>query len=212
MGELLGGTSRVEAVIGPGCNSACEVTSFLSGGQNVPQISYSCSSASLSDKTKYKLVRDARPLMLHVREHLIARSRFFLLAQHASELSCAAVFEDSGISIKQGPCIYSNHEALHVDKGDCIHQLWGVRGIRAPADKTITGTATFHLQYNQILVTIRQHFDNKARENSLAVQTIIGRSDERSQPSTIRRRQLQFCSIKRGQKIELQDCDCRGKW
>ena len=74
MGELSGGTKRVDAVIGPGCDSACEVTSFLSGGHNVPQISYSCTAASLSDKTKYKLVRDARFWMLHVRQHLIARS------------------------------------------------------------------------------------------------------------------------------------------
>ena len=40
MGELLGGASRIDAVIGPGCSSACEVTSYLSGGQNLPQISW----------------------------------------------------------------------------------------------------------------------------------------------------------------------------
>ena len=40
MGELLGGASRVDAVIGPGCSSACEVIGYLSGGQGLPQISF----------------------------------------------------------------------------------------------------------------------------------------------------------------------------
>ena len=40
MGELLQGERRIDAVIGPGCNSACEVTSALSGGKTVSQISY----------------------------------------------------------------------------------------------------------------------------------------------------------------------------
>ena len=56
MGKLLRGVSTVDAVIGPGCSSACEVTSYLSGGQNLPQISYACTAASLSDKEKYRLV------------------------------------------------------------------------------------------------------------------------------------------------------------
>ena len=57
MGELLGGAGRVDAVIGPGCTSACEVTSYLSSGKNVPQISYSCTASSLSNKEKHRLVR-----------------------------------------------------------------------------------------------------------------------------------------------------------
>ena len=57
MGELLRGASRVDAVIGPGCSSACEVTSYLAGGQGTPQISYSCGAVSLSNKEKYGLVR-----------------------------------------------------------------------------------------------------------------------------------------------------------
>ena len=55
MGELLRGASRVNAVIG--CSSACEVTSYLSGGQQIPQISFACTAASLSNKKKYSLVR-----------------------------------------------------------------------------------------------------------------------------------------------------------
>ena len=57
MGELLGGASTVDAVIGPGCSSACEVTSYLSGGQGIPQISWGCTASSLSNKEKYRLVR-----------------------------------------------------------------------------------------------------------------------------------------------------------
>ena len=57
MGKLLGGASRVDAVIGPGCSSACEVTSHLSGGRNLAQIAFGCTSPTLSDKSKFQLVR-----------------------------------------------------------------------------------------------------------------------------------------------------------
>ena len=40
LGKLLGGKSRINAVIGPGCSTACEVTSHLSAGQDIPQISW----------------------------------------------------------------------------------------------------------------------------------------------------------------------------
>ena len=55
MGELLGNGTRIDAVIGPGCSRACEVTSFLAGGQQVAQISYSCTGSSLSDKQLHPL-------------------------------------------------------------------------------------------------------------------------------------------------------------
>ena len=57
MGELLEGASTVDAVIGPGCSSACEVTSYLSGGQGIPQISWGCTASSLSNKENHRLVR-----------------------------------------------------------------------------------------------------------------------------------------------------------
>ena len=57
MGELLRGNSRIDAVIGPGCSSACKVTSHLSAGQGIPQISHSCTSPDLSNKDEYELVR-----------------------------------------------------------------------------------------------------------------------------------------------------------
>ena len=56
MGELLGGESRISAVIGPACSSACEVTSQLTAGQDIPQISYGCTSPTLSDKDEFELV------------------------------------------------------------------------------------------------------------------------------------------------------------
>ena len=40
MGKLLADEGRVDAVIGPGCGPACEVTSYLAGGRSLPQISY----------------------------------------------------------------------------------------------------------------------------------------------------------------------------
>ena len=64
MGELLNEEKSscsselsIAAVIGPGCSSACEVTSFLAGGQGVPQISWGCTASSLSDKKNHRLVR-----------------------------------------------------------------------------------------------------------------------------------------------------------
>ena len=57
MGELLGGAGTIDAVIGPGCSSACEVTSHLSEGQKIPQISWGCTAVSFSNKEKYRMVR-----------------------------------------------------------------------------------------------------------------------------------------------------------
>ena len=57
MGELLGEGVRISAVIGPACSAACEVTSYLSSGQSLPQISWGCVSPTLSNKNEYGLVR-----------------------------------------------------------------------------------------------------------------------------------------------------------
>ena len=50
---------HVDAVIGPWCSAACESTAYLTAGRDIPQISYSCNSAELSDKTKFPTVRSA---------------------------------------------------------------------------------------------------------------------------------------------------------
>ena len=47
----------VDAVIGPDCSVACESTAILTAGLDIPQISYSCSSVTLSDKKTYPTVR-----------------------------------------------------------------------------------------------------------------------------------------------------------
>ena len=46
----------VDAVIGPDCEVSCENSASFTAVQNIPQISYSCSSDLLSDKTKYPTV------------------------------------------------------------------------------------------------------------------------------------------------------------
>jgi len=56
----------VDAVIGPGCSAACESTAILTSARDVPQISYSCSSAALSDKTTYPTVRLVLKLCVRV--------------------------------------------------------------------------------------------------------------------------------------------------
>ena len=68
MGTLLDGSdgpsSGFNAVIGPGCSEACEVTSYLAGGLStggIPQISYGCSAPSLSNKTKHQLFSRTAP-------------------------------------------------------------------------------------------------------------------------------------------------------
>ena len=55
MGELLDQERKVDALIGPGCSSACEVTSYLSGGHDIVQISWGCTSPTLSDHDAYPL-------------------------------------------------------------------------------------------------------------------------------------------------------------
>ena len=52
----------VQALIGPGCSTVCETTGFLTKGRNALQISYACSSPSLSNKDAYPtFVRTTSP-------------------------------------------------------------------------------------------------------------------------------------------------------
>ena len=57
MGKLLGGARRVDAVIGPGCATACSATSYLCQGQNLPQVSFGCEATEFSAKDDHPLVR-----------------------------------------------------------------------------------------------------------------------------------------------------------
>ena len=56
MGKPLGGLHKVDAVIGPACSAACQVTSCLSSGQLIPQISWGCTSSSWSNKEEFGMV------------------------------------------------------------------------------------------------------------------------------------------------------------
>jgi ABC-type branched-subunit amino acid transport system substrate-binding protein len=47
----------LDAVIGGFCSTSCESSAFLTAGRDIPQISYGCTSAALSDKEKYPTVR-----------------------------------------------------------------------------------------------------------------------------------------------------------
>jgi ABC-type branched-subunit amino acid transport system substrate-binding protein len=47
----------VDVVIGPDCSLACESTADITAVRSIPQISYSCSSAALSDKSRFPTVR-----------------------------------------------------------------------------------------------------------------------------------------------------------
>lgn len=47
----------VDAVIGPDCSLACESTAYITALRGIPQVSYSCSSSALSDKTEFPTVR-----------------------------------------------------------------------------------------------------------------------------------------------------------
>ena len=64
----------VDAVIGPDCSAACESTAILTSARELPQISYSCSSPTLSDKTTYPTVRLARGPRLRITGVRYARS------------------------------------------------------------------------------------------------------------------------------------------
>ena len=46
LGDLMSrrGESSIDALVGPGCSSACEVTSYTSSGYDIPQISFGCKS------------------------------------------------------------------------------------------------------------------------------------------------------------------------
>ena len=71
IGELLRGENRISAVIGPGCSSACEVTSYLSGGQGIPQISWACTSPTLSNKAEFELVLFSVTMRLPSKQHIL---------------------------------------------------------------------------------------------------------------------------------------------
>ena len=103
MGELLAGESKIDAVIGPGCSSACEVTSYLSAGQKIPQISWGCIASALSNKKKFGLVRLA--------------ALYLRLSINVSNCwNVVAVLAHSGTFAKQRPRAHSLDAALPMEQ------------------------------------------------------------------------------------------------
>lgn len=47
---------KLDAVIGPDCEAACESSAYLTSGRKIVQISYACASDLLSNKKKYPTV------------------------------------------------------------------------------------------------------------------------------------------------------------
>ena len=110
MGELLGGASTVDAVIGPACSEACEVSSYLSGGQGIPQISWGCTAVSLSNKEKYRLVR---PLSVVV---VCEFKPGYMLWFELCKFGCCAVLSHSGACHKQRASADCIHGAEQLEK------------------------------------------------------------------------------------------------
>ena len=92
IGKLLGGVSRISAVIGPGCSSACEVTSYLVAGQGIPQVSWGCSASSLSNKANHRLVWPCYPYPASQLSVLLAAALNCVAFDCHALFDCGAVF------------------------------------------------------------------------------------------------------------------------
>ena len=118
MGELLEGGSRVDAVIGPGCAAACEATSYLSEGQGIPQISYSCEAPQFSVKADHRLVGFSYPVPPHDCHSLQCAPDFpFLPCKIKSLIKIlSSVLTHCGPNTKQGSSADRFHAAKQVEK------------------------------------------------------------------------------------------------
>ena len=67
---------KLDAVIGPDCEAACESSAYLTAGRDLTQISYSCCSDLLSNKETYPTVQ---PLPLAFPRSPTPRSRGSIL-------------------------------------------------------------------------------------------------------------------------------------
>merc|ERR1712159_677565 len=82
MGSLLRKASRVDAVIGPACSSACTVTSHLAGGQHLPQLSWGCAASALSNKEQFQMF--SRTLAPDTSKGLLPMHEAIMLYAHAA--------------------------------------------------------------------------------------------------------------------------------
>jgi ABC-type branched-subunit amino acid transport system substrate-binding protein len=84
----------VDGIIGPHCSKACASTADLANGRDIPQISYSCASAELSDKTRYPtFVRVVSSLNSRVRA-IIAFAQWAKWVQLSVVSSTSIVYAD----------------------------------------------------------------------------------------------------------------------
>ena len=65
--------ASVDAVIGPTCSAGCESTGYITAGLQIPQVSYSCTAASLSEKDKYPMATPLPPSTHPARTRMHAR-------------------------------------------------------------------------------------------------------------------------------------------
>ena len=123
MGKLLG-LREISAVIGPACSSACEVTSFLSSGYEIPQISWGCTSPTLSNKNEYGLVCPAesmhtQSLACHRTAMLCFRSSFAYLL--FSVWVVLAVLTDNCTVDRKGARTNCSHASIQLGQDGHTH-------------------------------------------------------------------------------------------
>ena len=90
--------ASVDAVIGPTCSAGCESTGYITAGLQIPQVSYSCTAASLSEKDKYPM---ATPLPSSTHP---ARSRMHARRIHPATIALALALALALTSCGQ-PCL-----------------------------------------------------------------------------------------------------------
>ena len=72
----------LDAVVGPHCSDTCQSTGFVTASFKIPQISYSCRSNEMSDKTVYPLVRHSTARHSHAHVQM-ALQRALILSSHS---------------------------------------------------------------------------------------------------------------------------------
>ena len=126
MGELQNGVSKIDAVVGPGCSAACEVTSHLSGGQSIPQISWG-TNAWITHRT-----------------HALAHTHF---GAHTYAPACTCCECMYMLYMHTSICAFSNfqvcmHAGAHDIKHAYTHPCACAPGVCARQTRTCTHTCT----------------------------------------------------------------------
>ena len=167
----MNGNKKIDAVIGPGCGAACEVTSYLSAGENIPQISWGwyanstfilfgylwavnlwCSTLpTLSNKEEYQLVRLASTCA--VLSWLFRRVIRFGCSSHEQ--------------------LDQNHKLVHLSlrwwrtttgqrSSSALQKFWVHKQINAHAKKSVHTYANAHV-YKHVYTHVRWSFSRALR-------------------------------------------------